>query len=105
MDDVAEFEVEEIVDSRVRNKKIEYRVHWAGYPKKKDYTWEPEVNVQNAREKVEEFHKTNPSAPRPLKSRLLDFHPISPEVDDEGLIYNQTRRRSDDIQWRSGRPP
>lgn len=53
-----EWEVEEIVDSRVVTKKkvktLEYLVKWVGYF---NCTWEPEVNLRNASEAIKHFNK------------------------------------------------
>ena len=38
------YEVREIRDERVKRGKIEYHVHWKGYPSE-DATWEPEENI------------------------------------------------------------
>lgn len=41
-------------------------MHWKGYPNEED-TWEAAKRLaQEAPEAVEEFHKDNPGAPRPL---------------------------------------
>jgi hypothetical protein len=42
--DFGEWEVEDIVDSRVRDGRVEYLIHWKGFDKSAD-TWEPEVNL------------------------------------------------------------
>ena len=56
-----EFEVDEIVRHRKRKRgkkktKIEYLVFWKGYPAH-EATWEPEENVRNAPEKIEEYYR------------------------------------------------
>ena len=56
VDDHEEFEVEKILDERVRRQKKEYLVHWKGYPEY-DSSWEPAMNLQNAKEAVREFHE------------------------------------------------
>jgi len=53
-----EYVVEEVRDSRRRHGKLQYLVHWKGYPREED-TWEPEENVVHAKKKVEEFHHRN----------------------------------------------
>jgi chromodomain-containing protein len=53
-----EYDVEEIRGSRRRHGKLQYLVHWKGYPREED-TWEPEENVIHAKEKVEKFHHRN----------------------------------------------
>ena len=55
-----EFEVDEIVRHRKRRRgrqtKLEYLVFWKGYPAH-EATWEPEENLQNAPEKIEEYYR------------------------------------------------
>jgi hypothetical protein len=64
VDGQEEFEVEEIVDKRIRrtrrNQVTEYLVKWKGYPTS-DNTWEPLSNLGNASEALSEFesHRTN----------------------------------------------
>ena len=54
-----EYFVEEIVNHRERKRGRrtvkEYLVFWEGYPAH-DATWEPEDNLQNAQEKLEEYY-------------------------------------------------
>ncbi|KAI0991775.1 hypothetical protein K3495_g16412, partial [Podosphaera aphanis] len=54
------YEVEAILDSRIRRKKIQYLVRWTGYD---DTTWEPTKNLINCKELLLEFHDTYPEAP------------------------------------------
>ena len=38
-----------------------------------DYnTWEPESNLNNSKEAINDFHKTNPSTPRKLRANVVD---------------------------------
>jgi RNase H-like domain found in reverse transcriptase/Integrase zinc binding domain/Chromo (CHRromatin Organisation MOdifier) domain/Integrase core domain len=52
-----EFEVEKIIDKRVRNGRTEYRVRWTGYGSDAD-TWEPTTHL-HCPEKVQEFESVN----------------------------------------------
>ena len=62
-----ECEVEEILNSRLKRRKLEYLVKWSGYTD--DYnTWEPEANCANSPEIISDFYKKNPSAPRKLST-------------------------------------
>jgi Chromo (CHRromatin Organisation MOdifier) domain len=61
-----EYEVEYVVDSRLKRGKLEYLVHWKGYGDE-DRTWEPEANLENCRDLVQDYHKRKPSAPRKLR--------------------------------------
>ena len=58
-----EWEVERILDSRRRKRKLQYLVQWAGYNHIQT-SWEPAENLENAPDIVEEFHRDNPTKPR-----------------------------------------
>ena len=49
-----EWEVEEILDERVRKGKTEYYVRWKGFNEAYD-TWEPEEHMRNAREEIANY--------------------------------------------------
>ena len=57
-----EFQVERILDARVRWRRLEYLVKWAGY---EEPTWERARDV-NGLEAIDEFHRLNPDKPAPL---------------------------------------
>ena len=61
-----EYEVERIVDSRFKGKRLEYLVHWKGWSDS-DRTWEPASNLGNAADAVRDFHAAHPAAPRRLR--------------------------------------
>jgi hypothetical protein len=65
-----EYEVEAIRDSRIHRGQLQYLVRWKGFSPADD-TWEPERNVANAPEKLAEFHRAYPSAPRRLPQAVL----------------------------------
>lgn len=60
-EDSSTYEVESILDSRIRRNKLQYLVRWTGY---EDTTWEPIKNLSGCRELVNEFHKLYPNAAR-----------------------------------------
>ena len=66
------YEVEKILDSKLICGKLHYLVHWKGYPIE-ERTWEPVSNITAAGELVKEFHKTHPSAPRPITRGSVRF--------------------------------
>ena len=58
------WEIESILSSRVRRKKVEYLVKWVGYGPDEN-TWEPyEHLTDGAEDSVKEFHLNNPGKPR-----------------------------------------
>ena len=72
VDGVEEFEVEDILDSRLDNRgggrgsRLKYTVKWAGYDQP---TEEPAEYVANASEVVANFHRRYPEKPRPISLR------------------------------------
>lgn len=62
-----QYEVEEILNSRMFNRRFEYLVRWKGYGLG-EASWEPSTNVQNAKEEIERFHEKNPLALKPKES-------------------------------------
>jgi transposase InsO family protein len=63
-----EWEVQEILDSRIRWKKLYYRVQWLGHDP--DPTWYPAENFSNAPRRLKEFHDRYPNKDGPPE--LLD---------------------------------
>ena len=51
-----EYELEEIIDSRLHQGKLEYRAKWTGYSPEHDMTWYPAETFQNANIAIEQFH-------------------------------------------------
>ena len=50
-----EFQIERIVDKRGSGNKARYLVHWAGYPNRSDFTWEPFAKLSNAKEAIRAY--------------------------------------------------
>ena len=65
--------VEEILDSRVINRKLHYLVKWEGYGIENN-SWEPADNVHTP-ECVTDFHQKHPGAPHHIQ--FADFNTIS----------------------------
>ena len=78
VDDNIEFEVEEILDSKLTRKTIKYLVHWVGYD---ELTWEPAELLKNSPEFVHSFHRKYPTKPKPdyLPQLWLDHEYLHPE--------------------------
>ena len=60
-----EYEVEEILDSRMHRSKLQYLVKWLGYQSFEN-SWEPVANVKHAKSLVDVFHSRYPSKPGPM---------------------------------------
>jgi transposase InsO family protein len=58
-----EYIVEAILDARIKNGSSEYLIKWSGYDESMA-TWEPEGNLNNARELVNEFKKSANGNPK-----------------------------------------
>jgi hypothetical protein len=61
-DEEEEWDVEEILDSRINNKRLEYLVKWLDFDATEN-SWEPAKNL-HCPEKVENFHRQNPDRPK-----------------------------------------
>ena len=59
-----EYEVREVLDSRIVRGKLKYLVDWVGYGPE-ERTWEPVEAVENAHEAVVAFHQAHPDRPSP----------------------------------------
>ena len=64
VDDLREFEVNLILDSKFHRRKIIYFVDWVGYGDS-ERLWEPAINLLNAQLAINEFHLKFPLKPRP----------------------------------------
>jgi hypothetical protein len=61
INDEEEWEVQEILDCRKRYNKTEYLVLWKGFSAEHN-SWEPEINLNNSKELLNEFNKKFPDA-------------------------------------------
>jgi hypothetical protein len=67
-----EYDVEEVMGSTKKGRRILYLVRWHDYPDRGDWTEEPFDNFSaGGLEKLREFHRKNPTAPRDY--RLTDI--------------------------------
>ena len=90
-----EFEVESIIDSRWKGRRLEYLVHWKGYSEE-DHTWDPKGNLNNASEAIKDFHHLKPNAPWSLNMSQADFYSLFaycgksiPEIDQTCLPFDR----------------
>jgi len=64
------YKVKEIMDSQLKCGKLKFLVKWSSYTD--DYnTWEPEANCANSHDIINEFYKSNPSAPQKLNAQAF----------------------------------
>jgi len=75
IDQHEEYEVERILDSRIKYNKLEYFIDWKGYGIN-ERTWQSKDDLKNAPNLIAEFHKNNPNKPKthrvhPQKGELL----------------------------------
>lgn len=54
--------VEKILDSKLVGRKVLYLVKWEGFDDEEENTWEPEKNLDDCMEKLEDYWKSNPSS-------------------------------------------
>lgn len=61
--DEQEWEVEEVLASRVYQRKLQYQVKWIGY--EEDRTWYPAANFKGSPHRVRDYHQRYPDRPGP----------------------------------------
>ena len=71
LEGIPKYEVKEVPNSRLKQGKLEYLVKWPGYMDNHN-TWEPESNLDNSKEVINDFHKSNPSAPCKLHANIFE---------------------------------
>jgi hypothetical protein len=69
VDGIKEYEVEKVLNSRIRRKKLEYLVDWKGYDIS-ERTWEPLENLANSTDLIKQFHNRYPN--KPANPQTLD---------------------------------
>ena len=85
-----EYEVEEILNSRLhRGRQLQYLVKWKGYSDA-DNSWEPATNLENAPDKITEFHRLHPGAPRRIASTVFSQLQFRPYYNFTELLLEST---------------
>jgi len=70
IDNSEHFEVDSVINSRFHRHRLQYLVHWKGYPSSDDL-WLPASELSSAPDAVAAFHLLHPDAPRSLRSELI----------------------------------
>jgi len=89
----AEYEVQAILDKRTHYRKVQYLVHWKGYPAY-DATWEPLDNLKNAQDAIARFENSGRSGEQWRGRHLfLDGGECSISVSQWHLAWRNTGSR------------
>jgi len=64
VNDITEYEVESILDSRYHYGKLQYRAKWKGYTADQDQEWYPAEFFENSQELIKDYHQTYPKKPK-----------------------------------------
>ncbi len=86
-----EYEVEKILSSRRRGNSYKYLIKWKGYPSS-DNSWEPEANLANSREKLNEYQRR-----RKLPISTFDDEPLPPTRQPRTQRRIQRQVRNDPV--------
>jgi RNase H-like domain found in reverse transcriptase/Reverse transcriptase (RNA-dependent DNA polymerase)/Integrase zinc binding domain/Chromo (CHRromatin Organisation MOdifier) domain len=89
VDDEEEFDVEDILDSRISNNKLQYLVKWLDYGPESN-SWEP-ADFLDCPEKLQQFHRRNPDRPGPTS-----LGPASPNPYSTTQGYQRPQRTTGD---------
>ena len=84
-----EYELEEVIDSRLHHGKLQYRAKWTGYSREHDQEWYPADNFTNANEARRQFHAKYPDKPRDTETSV----PKMGHLKDKGHRKTKRRRR------------
>jgi hypothetical protein len=75
VDGEEEYEVEAILDSRMRYNRLEYLAKWKGYDKSYNQ-WEVHTQV-HAKPKIAQFHRKYPGVVRHINMAIFDSIPFT----------------------------
>ena len=84
------FEVEQVLDSRMRNNWLQFLIKWKGYSYEEN-SWENEGDVQ-APDLVADFYRSHPGAPRRIRSLDGTWFGTGPPVSPTGLSVLDCRK-------------
>ena len=84
IDGEEEYVVEEILDSRMFRKKLQYLIKWEGYGVEHN-SWEYATEV-HAPQRVKDFHRKNPAAPKFIRTTLFCQIPFRHLLQDIAVL-------------------
>ena len=83
-----EYEVNYIIDSHWKGKRLEYLVHLSGF-NEEDCTWKPEGQLDNTHDIIIDFHWANPSVPQKLRMSYIDFLGLFKLYENNTMIHDK----------------
>lgn len=89
-----EFEVEDIVNSRLFHRQLQYLVRWKGYSAG-DNSWEPVANLTNAKATITKFHCKFPNVVKKISASIFASLPWQ-------LLINHTTQALPIYSWEKG---
>lgn len=89
-EETGEFEAEQIIDKRIRHKRVEYLVRWKGY-QEQDNTWEPAEELGNCRRLIREYERVKESGGDVKKAK--DSLTKTLNVDEKRKTLNVDEKR------------
>ncbi|MBW0516402.1 hypothetical protein O181_056117 [Austropuccinia psidii MF-1] len=82
-----EWEVSQILDSKLKRRKLWYLVEWNGFSQDSERPiWEPAENLKNCPELVKDFHSLYPENPGSNSSKLDLFMVLGEERNYQKLV-------------------
>ena len=94
-----EYEVEKIIDKRIINGKLEYKIKWVGYPMSQ-CTWEPIRNLANIKPMIKEFENNEINDKK--QKKIPDYYLIGKKRDNSNDSsvenYNEYYKKNDKIK-------
>lgn len=67
------------------SKSLVYLVEWVDSPKKKDFTWEPEINLDGSQELVEAYRKEHPELEK-FPNKIVEYVGADPGGDQGDFV-------------------
>jgi hypothetical protein len=98
-----EYEVEIIIDSRRKRGKVEYLVHWKGYPREEE-TWKPVDNVAHTPALIAQFHEQYPNKPAPPGIRIRQITNAPSTSSQRDIIITITTEEADTLLFDCRQP-